>query len=453
MTDNASHFSELAAAPTEDEAEPTEEDAEAARRQTIAARMAKLGGIRAFGGPPIPVARKPAAESSVQASPVEPKDSSNETAPETEEEEEEDDEARRARARAKMAAIGARGFSMFGGTAAPATPPPPAVEAEKESEPGKEDGEAEDNDIQQEQLEEGTLEEDDASPESVSEGVDEDEDEAPPPPPRKQSTLPPPPAQDRFAPADDDPAVAADETESYEKGADQLEDAPPPPPRLSRGAPPVIDTHVSEEPSSISSPVGATPDSPLSRRASKGLSGMFKSRSSMDASRPPTSTAGDVSEHAPPSPSRKNSTQVDLGALSKQTGTAVHRNAESLVLQSKKAYIAVRPSPALFLAHRLSLTDSGASFSLPSTTGRNVPRFCAGGALHVALQALRGGSPDLLPDERDDPRAPRRHPAGRHHRDGTVSLHSSLPPDKTLTHHLVSFVTASQTATSRARRP
>lgn len=416
--------------------------------------MAKLGGIRAFGGPPIPVSRKPTAESSVEASPVEPKDSSNEIAAEPEEEE--DDEARRARARAKMAAIGVRGFSMFGGTAAPVAPHPPAVEAEKEPQPVEEDGEAEDNDVQQEQLEEETVEEDDASPDSVSEGVDEDEDEAPPPPPRKLSTLtppPPPPAQDPSPSADDDPEVVADEPESYEEGADQFEDAPPPPPRPSRGVPPVIDTHVSEEPSSISSPVGATPDSPLSRRASKGLSGMFKSRSSMDASRPPTSPAGDVPEHAPPSPARKDSTQVDLGALSKQSGAAVHRNAESLVLQSKKAYIAVRPSPALLPAHRLSLTESSAYSSLPSTTGRNVPRFCAGGALHVALQALRGGSPDLPPDERDDSRAPRRHPAGRHHRDGTVSLHRSLPPDKTLTYHLVSFVTTSQTATSRARRP
>ena len=399
-----------AAAATTDENKsvddgPNEEDAEVARRQTIAARMAKLGGVRAFGGPPpiLQPKRSISSDPVDAASPVTANTLGGAPAPiaETTADDDDDDEARRARVRARMAAIGARGMGMFGAPApSMPVPAPPAAEepvAETEADakptqtteaPVSAPDEADDQD----ETPETGLEDDEpaeAEPNLAEDSVDDEDDMLPPPPPpRKPSTLPPPPppqaqeedvidyesARANFPP----PAVAVNIPEPDE-------DAPPPPPRPSRGPLlPVIDTDMSggqaaymaspavgtpASPSRAlpSSPSRPTPESPTARRSStKRISEMFKTRSpSVDLRSPavgddyaqqgsPTIPSPARRESAQAPPARRESAQTptsagghtELQTLSRQTGSLVLRNAQTLLTQSKKAYIAVSVVPS-----------------------------------------------------------------------------------------------------------
>jgi hypothetical protein len=385
-----------AAAADKDE-EPAEEDAEAARRQTIAARMAKLGGVRAFGGPPpIPQPKRSVSSEPTDAtSPVFAEAAAAPTAADTAGDDDEDDEARRARVRARMAAIGARGMGMFGAPAPPMTAPAPPAAEEAAVEPelasmsasAVEEVTATHDEAVEETEATNTAMDDDkpAQAEDVEGAADEEDDTPPPPPPpRKPSTLPPPPPpQEETEDMFEDEPVRADTPPPA--GAvdisEEQDDMPPPPPRPSRGPPlPVIDTEMaggqaafatspaiatpaSPSRAQPSSPSRPTPDSPTARRSStKRISGMFKTRSPSIDLRSSAGVGEDgVQQGSPtiPSPARPESAQApparresaqtptsagghaDLQTLSRQTGSLVLRNAQSLLSQSKKVYIAV----------------------------------------------------------------------------------------------------------------
>ncbi|KAJ7790526.1 hypothetical protein B0H14DRAFT_2939246, partial [Mycena olivaceomarginata] len=138
-------------------AEPVE-DPETVRRRTIAERMAKLGGIKFGGPPPVPRARVQQTSEDEQAAPAVEQDT--EQPPEDEEEEE---RARKERIAAKLAGmVKGAGWGWSDVTAAatsarcaPARPPPPPQEIDSEHESfatNSEDGvrvEAEESEIEE----------------------------------------------------------------------------------------------------------------------------------------------------------------------------------------------------------------------------------------------------------------------------------------------------------------
>ncbi|KAG8754040.1 hypothetical protein FRC14_005438 [Serendipita sp. 396] len=109
----------------EEKEEEEGEESEALRRRTIAERMAKLGGIK-FGMPvparPPPVRRAAEPEEEEARANGAPKEISEETteADNSGQTPEESDRARRAAIASRMAAMGGRGFGMYGPTGVPA---------------------------------------------------------------------------------------------------------------------------------------------------------------------------------------------------------------------------------------------------------------------------------------------------------------------------------------------
>lgn len=307
--------------------------------------------MRMFGGPPPPVkkpsvsvpppsssdANSPVDEASKEADLVPVAVTKEPAALDEEENEEAADKARRARALAKMSAMGGQRIGMGFGA-----PMPPAPEPEPESE-----------------------DEEDEAPASAPAPVEADEDEeAPPPPPpiRRPSVhtsvaraLPQLPAE---AASSLPPQPVVEEPSSFHDEPQQAtsdDDAPPPPPpaRPARSLPSVRTSLDTQRPPVINEDV-VSPTSPARMSSMRRFSGLISrghSRTSTDETRPSMDEVNRPSEQQlyqetsrtepPIEEGRESVGAQELIELSRTVGSAVARNAESLVGQSKKAVVAV----------------------------------------------------------------------------------------------------------------
>lgn len=192
---------------------PTEEDEEAQRKRTLAERMAKLGGMRFGGAPPIPGVGRSPSRSGGQAR----SNSQTRAVEEPEEDEEETEEAsrtRRAAIAARLAGMGGLRFGMIPGSAPSAPPPPPETEAESK-----------DEDMEVISMPESPASsvQFDAEEESEAEDIHADESKgsiSPAAPPPIPAQIPPP------LPPGRRPAVPA----GFVTSPPRRPDAPPPPP-------------------------------------------------------------------------------------------------------------------------------------------------------------------------------------------------------------------------------